>query len=397
MHGNWEESNAKRDIIGFMRRRRALPPLISFCAVALLLTLVVAMTPQGRAAVRTTLFILQVLDQPIKPLSWLSDEPVREVGIYRSVSNRDIADIYRVPDGRPRPAVILGVGANPKGLGDPEVINLGRALAMSGFVAMIHWSPEMGLDANISPEEPRRIVDAYLYLEGQDYVDPKRMGLGGFCVGASLALVAAADPRISERVAFVNAFGPFYDAEGLLMSAASRSVLYEGERVAWQPDSLTLRVLANELIEILDDRSDKEILIRIYTYGEEVKPSEMASMSPRGRLATRLLEGVSEEDVEELYLSLPRNFRDNLAKISPATYIGEIRARLLIMHDRNDLMVPVTESRLLVEATQSRLDVRYTELSGFDHILPEAGGLFTRVRQGAQLYAHLYHILRIAA
>ena len=56
-------------------------------------------------------------------------------------------------------------------------------------------------------------------------MDWERVGLGGFCTGASLTLVAASDPRISDRVHFVNAFGPFFDAELLLLQVASRGGL----------------------------------------------------------------------------------------------------------------------------------------------------------------------------
>ena len=59
-------------------------------------------------------------------------------------------------------------------------------------------------------------------------------------------------------------------------------------------------------------------------------------------------------------------------------------------------MVPVTESRRLLDATRDRLDVRYTELSAFDHLLPEAGGFLARLRQGLQLYMHSYHILVVS-
>ena len=95
----------------------------------------------------------------------------------------------------------------------------------------------MALQANIEPAETGNLVWAFQYLSEREYVDPRRTGLGGFCVGASFALVAAADPRIRDDVAFVNAFGPYFDAETLLLQAASRSVVYDGRRTPWEPDS----------------------------------------------------------------------------------------------------------------------------------------------------------------
>ena len=63
-------------------------------------------------------------------------------------------------------------------------------------------------------------------------------------------------------------------------------MVYEGESIDWEPDPLTLRVLANELIETLDNSSD----------------------------AARLLDGVEPREAEALYSTLPSGFREDLAR-----------------------------------------------------------------------------------
>ena len=103
-------------------------------------------------------------------------------------------------------------------------------------------------------------------------MDRERVGLGGFCVGASFALVAAADAGIRDRVYFVNALGPYYDAETLLLQTASRTVVYDGESTQWEPDQLTTRVLTNELIETLENPRDADLLTRRYLYGNPGYP-----------------------------------------------------------------------------------------------------------------------------
>ena len=180
--------------------------------------------------------------------------------------------------------MLLSVGASPLGLDDPNVINLGNALVRAGYVVMFHWMPTVGLDGNLSPTEPDKLVWAVLHLEEQDYVDAERVGMGGFCVGASFALVAAADHRIRDRVAFVNAFGPFFDAEELLLQATSRTVEYGGESTPWEPNPLTVRVLANELIETLQDSSDVEVLSRRYLEEKASTLSEFAVLSDKNSL-----------------------------------------------------------------------------------------------------------------
>ncbi len=84
-------------------------------------------------------------------------------------------------------------------------MKLGDALARAGFVTMFYWSPTMALNYDIDSREIENLVWAFKYLRAQDFVDQERVGMGGFCVGASFTLVAASDSRISDEVHFVNA------------------------------------------------------------------------------------------------------------------------------------------------------------------------------------------------
>ena len=361
-----------------------------------LLTLFIAITPQGKAGFHTALFVTQVLDLPFKPQGWFTDEPLRQEVHYPSSDGTTVADVYRPDDGRKRAAVVLFLGANAAGRDDPDVVNLGNALARAGYVTMFHWSPTMALRANIEPAETGNLVSAYQYLSEREYVDPDRTGLGGFCVGASFALVASADPRIREDVHFVNAFGPYYDAKELLLQAATRSVIYDGETTAWEPDSLTLKVLANELIETLEDPSDVDSLTRLYLNRQALTPTELDALSPSARAVRTLLDGTSQEEAQVLYSNLPPGFREDLAGVSPSTHVDNIQARLLVLHDRHDRLVPAAESRRLLDATADRGDVRYTEVLSFEHVRPGAAGIGELLGEAFRLYRHMYDIIRIA-
>ena len=253
--------------------RKAASWLFQLLVVATaLLTLFIALTPQGRAGFHTALFLTQVLDAPVKPQGWFTGEPLRHEVIYPSPEGMSLAQIYRVPDGKPRAAALLSLGVYDAGFDGAEAVNLGHALARAGYVVMYHWSPDMSLNYTIEPGELDNMVSAFMYLEEQGYVDTERVGLGGFCVGASFALVASADVRIRDRVHFVNALGPYFDAETLLVQATSRSVVYESERMPWDPDPLTLRVLTNELLETLENPRDTELLKRHVRDGNSLDP-----------------------------------------------------------------------------------------------------------------------------
>ena len=361
-----------------------------------LLTLFIAVTPQGKAGFHTVLFVSQVLEIGVKPQTWFTEEPLRHEVHYQSSEGSTVADVYRPPDGKARAAVVLFLGANAAGRDDPDVVNLGIALARAGYVAMFHWSPTMALKANIEPAETGNLVWAFQYLSEREYVDSKRTGLGGFCVGASFALVAAADPRIRDDVYFVNAFGPYFDAETLLLQVASRSVMYDGTLTPWEPDRLTMRVLANELIETLDAPSDVDALTRRYMNNQALSPEEANALSPQARTVATLLDGSTPEEAAALYSQLPGDFRRDLASISPSSHVDNIDAKLLVLHDRNDRLVPAAESRRLVDSLQNRGDVRYTEVLAFEHVRPSGGGIGDLLAEALRLYRHMYSIIRIA-
>ena len=179
--------------------------------------------------------------------------------------------------------VLLFLGANATGRDDKDVVNLGYALSRVGFVTMFHWSETMGMRHNIDPDEIENLVWAFQYLTSQDFVDRDRAGMGGFCVGASFALVAAADPRINDEVRFVNAFGPYFNGSDLLLQFGSRSRFYEGEREPWEPDQLTRRVLANELIDTVDDPRAKEMLQLRFLADQDVSMDGLAELDPQAR------------------------------------------------------------------------------------------------------------------
>ena len=365
---------------------------LALVVIGSLFMIFIVATPQGKAGFRAALFVPEVLDVPLKPQPWFTGDPVRHEVTYPQAAGTGVADVYRIPDGKRRAAVLLFLGANAAGRDDEDVVNLGEALARGGFVVMFHWSPTMALEANIDPTEVDNLVRAFQFLEQQEWVGPKRVGIGGFCVGASFSLVAAADPRIRDRVRFVNAFGPYFDARDLLLQVVTRSRLDQGVRTPWQPDRLTLKVFANELIETLEDPADIELLTKKYLAGES---NDAQPVTPAGRNVARLLEGVSPEEAARLYLALPEDFREAMDQISPSRYVDDIKARLLVLHARDDELVPSAESRRLAEAMSDRGGVRYTELLSFDHVRPAGGtGAWQLVKEGFKLYRHMYSVMR---
>ena len=81
-------------------------------------------------------------------------------------------------------------------------------------------------------------------------------------------------------------------------------------------------------------------------------------------------------------------------------YVQEIQAPLIVvLHDRDDVVIPVGESRRLREALAGRAGVSYTEFTLFQHMDPSTGqrsplGL---LRQLVRFYRAVYPVFRLAA
>ena len=364
-------------------------------ALTVILVLVVA-TPQGRTAVETALFIPQIIPTiPVKPQEWVSRAPIRQEVEFPTQDGIGVADLYSQPGDEKRGSVLLFLGVNPAGRDDPRVVGLANGLARTGVVVMIPWSDTM-TDQRVDVSEVDNLVRAFEFLIAQESVDPDRSGMGGFCVGASLATVAAQDERIRSKVKFVNFFGGYYDARDLVTSVVSHSRFHGDVVEPWQPDVLSKRVVTTHLIEGLSNAEEQALLTRVFVTKDAALGDEaIEALSPEAKVVNRLLGGVPLDEARILADQLPDSVIETLYAISPISKIEDLEAKVLIMHDRQDRLVPSEESRRLAKDLASRGGVSHTEFSLFQHLDP------TRpvsppvyVRELFKLYMHMYRVLR---
>ncbi len=383
--------------LGRIAYRCYLIGIVAGVAIVAVLTL---FRPAG-TAIHTAAFAAQVLPSPVKVQPWITVEPERrEITFRRDDGTEGEADVYVIPDGKRRAGVLIFLGANAAGADDPDVINLGQALARTGFAAMFYWSPTMGERAQIDAGEIGNLVAALRHLREEDYVDPERVGLAGFSVGASFALVAAADPRIADDIAFVNAFGGYYDTAGLVVQIAAGQAISEGGATHWDVDRLTRRVYNNMLIDSIDDPAHQEAA-RAIAGGSGYGTNERVPLSTEAAFA--LLSGVEYVgQARWRYAQLTEDFRAEVDSIAPSHHVGQWSANtaMRVMHDVGDPLIPVGESRRLVDALREQrpdMEVYYTETDIFRHVRPDANRDLKSLLQGAgQLFRHMFHIVAVA-
>ena len=369
-------------------------------AVAVAVVLLATLTPQGKAAVRAALFIPQVLPAiPLKPQEWVTPDPTLKEIRFPTASGEGVADLYVPGTGGRHSAVVFFQGVVPGGRYDPRIVDLGNGLARAGMVVMIPWS-ETQTEQQIVPADIDVLVRAFQHLQTLDMVDPERVGMGGICVGASMATVAAQDERIRDQVRFVNFFAGYYDAADLARAIATKSRFGEDYVAPWQPDRLTRRVFQYHLIDGVSDVGDRNLLVRIFYQDDSQAEDEADSLSPGAMAVYRLLKGVAPEEVDAVMAQLSPKTMEFFRAISPRTNIGNLKARMLIMHDRADRLVPSEESRRLAEALGEDGDTYFTEFSLFQSQIQvhmdasDSIGPIDFAKEAFKLYLHMYNIMR---
>jgi dienelactone hydrolase len=296
----------------------------------------------ARVAVQALLLLPALFPSaPLDPLALVSSAPVRSQHAFGYAGGSVDADLFTPAGGGQHGAIILLLGAGDLPRSD-LAIRFADALARLGIVVLVPESSgmlaeRMGFD---EVDALRRSVDL---LAGRADVDADRIGFVGLSASSGLSIVAAGQPDLRDRVHFVNSFGSYADTLVLLEDVASRSLIVNGAPRAWQPEQRTLDVVRNALEDAGVDATTRDTL----------------------------LGGTSRAHAAELLSYVSSASAQKLARVSPANYLGAVRAHVYLMHDQDDPFIPFTQSRELAALAPPGVVGRYTEFSIFSHVIPD--------------------------
>jgi acetyl esterase/lipase len=230
----------------------------------------------------------------------------------------------------------------------------------------------------VEPGEVDRLVAAFEAVEAHGNVNARHVGYVGLSAGGSLVAIAAARPAIAERVRFVLAIGPYYDAETLAADVVSETMQTPEGIEPWHPRSIARYVVRETLLSTLPDGE------RAAIEGERTPEGEQA------RAVAELLSGTSRERAEELLAGL-EGTEAHLQAVSPRYALGGLRAPLYLVHDVADEFIPWVESERLAEAHRPAVYHR-TEI--FEHVEPRIDSMGVVVRDGWRLFRLFTRVIR---
>lgn len=337
-----------------------------------------------RVALQTAVMLPSLLGSGPQVLPLVSKPPVRMTLPYRAVpgAEPDLAELW-LPDWasveRPAGAILMVFGVNNLGRNHPAIERVADALARTGAAVLVPDSRTL-LEGRLDVGEIDGVVDAFQLLASRPEVDRERLGIFGFSVGGSLALLAARDPAIAGSVRWVNAFGAFADAATYLASVSAHAYRdRDGVEVAWTPTPLAREVYLRFMLERVEDADDRRALEA--AFGQAILDGERPPSDPtlRGDLGSDaartvhdLLTAPTLDDALASIEALPAESLAFIDAISPARRLSGLEADVYLMHETEDRHVPFVESRALAEALEARGRLAgHTEFRLFDHVQPD--------------------------
>lgn len=380
-----------------MRRLRRIGLVLVVLAAIL-----VAWEP-SRVAMQTAVMLPNLLDAGPKPLNLFSEVPQRTSLPYRTAApgaDPDLAELW-LPSWasaeRPSGAMLLVFGVNNLGRNHPAIERVADGLARTGVAVLVPDSQTL-LEGRLEVGEIDGVVRAFQLLAARPEVDRERVGIVGFSVGGSLALLAAGDPRIAEQVQWVNAFGAFADASSYLAAVSAHAYRNaDGAAVPWTPTPLAREVYLRFMLDQVDDEADREVLDGAFT--DQILAAERPRPDPalRSSLETEparavhdLLTSPTLNGAEQGIDALPAGARSFIDAISPVRHLDDLRSDVHLMHEIQDHHVPFVESRALASALEpTELLAAHTEFRLFDHVQPDDLDLIAAAPELVKLLLHV--------
>ena len=367
-----------------------LGPKKIFWIVFLLLLIIFLVSPPGRVATQAGLMTAEVIPGfPIKPLKWVSKAPlVEEVNIVKGNTNL-LADIYRPNDKKKHPAVVLTLGAGPDRR-TPLLVKFAESLARTGYVVLAPDIPRL-VAGHVITSATEDTINVFEYLYEQPFVDQGKVGFGGFCVGASVAIVAAEDPRIAEKVSFIYAVSPYFNLVDLSREIITRQYIKNVDTVAWEPSDLSKEALKKGVVLYFSNEEDRKILDQAIFAKRPPSSDILSGLSEESKKVLTYMQTQDFEKSRQIYENYwPKQGKQLDAELSPSTNISDLQAKLFILSDPNDVFVPPTHSQKFVESLPKE-QVSYTQIDALEHVRPGARlKLLRGFRQAGKLFNHLW-------
>ena len=347
-------------------------------ALATILAALAALAYRSTVAAQADAVVVlsSVLETPA--LGWIVAHATDEPDVRDAVVGGVPTMVARPGGSGPWPAIVFVNGVTPLGRHEPRVQALAHGLARAGYLVLVPDPP--GLAAGeVTPRTLAAIVAVAGDALARRDAAEEGVALVGVSVGASLALVAAANPALRERVSVVAGIAPYTDMVNVFRLATVDAYGAGGRLVPYETGSFLELVAARSLVASLPAGRERSELLAALPATSEVSedaldPVARLRAADRRRLSTparsivALLSNRDPTRFDTLYGALPRSARAANVRLSPLAVAKRLRAPVEIASAPEDKYFPLAESRALARVAP---DVRVTVTTTLAHAVPE--------------------------
>lgn len=277
--------------------------------------------------------------------------PRRMAERYRIGEKEHEADLYLPPAGA-KASIVLVPGVTPQGKDDPRLVAFARDLARARLLVLV---PDIAnlRKLQVSAEDADVIADAVRHLA----LRQRPLGIAAISYAAGPAVLAALRDEVGRDVDFMILIGGYYDI-GAVVRFFSTGFYRDEPGEPWQhrqPNAYGKWVFARSNADRLTDPRDRRLL-------REIADRKLADLNaavddlvddlgPEGRSVLDLLTNRDPERVANLVAGLPPSIRLEMEALDLSRRdLSGISANVILVHGRDDAIIPVTESRSLAAA-----------------------------------------------
>lgn len=370
-----------------LARRAAMAALLAIAA----LTAVAGCSP---ARVVESVWVVDDIRAGGEP-SLLKDRrapPTRTPIVYEIDGVLAEGDLY-LPADEVRARLVLIPGVTPAGRNDRRLVEFAMTMARARFEVLVPDIVEMRR-LRVSARDAVPIADAVRFLDRAD--DGKPVGIAAVSFAVGPALIALFDPDAGPRVRFFVGIGGYYDLEQLVTFITTGYHRPPGSD-RWQylaESRLAKWVFLFSNASRLEDPDDRALLEAMAERKLEDADADISdlvlALGPEGRRVYAVFSNRDPERAGELWKAMPPALLREAEQLDLKNWRLEdlTGPRFILIHDRNDRVVPAEHTRWLAAALPpERVDVYF--IGSLEHADPRPPGLLDAVQMVRAVYAVL--------
>lgn len=301
------------------------------------------------------------------------------------------ATLYRPRRAEDEAPVLLLNGATPLGRRHPGIVRLAGGLARAGLRVLVPDLPGVAR-GEVTLEGVGAARSCALALAAG-----RRVALFGISTGTTLALLAAEEPDLADRVSVVAGTTCYTDLRDLIRLATTGTYETRGRLRRYPAGPFLALCVGRSVCAGLDPGPGREALAAELAGVRDDDPDPLArlrglrlvGLGVEARAALDLLANRDPACFDALYAALPEATRAKIDQLSPVVGAGRLRAPVELLVDPYDKYFPLEHALSLARASPL---VRVTVTGALAHA--DARRSLRAVRDLARVGAFLVRILR---